>query len=51
MVRAITRLTKVMALAFKRNLHGDIPPLELTMGLQHVKMTSNKNIASQEEHE
>jgi len=51
MVQVITRLIKVMALAFKRNLHANTPPPKLAMGLQHVNLTSNKNIASQEEHE
>jgi hypothetical protein len=40
-----------MALDLKRNLHGNTPPLELAMDLQHVNLTSNNNIASQEEHE
>jgi hypothetical protein len=40
-----------MALDFKRNLRGNMPPPELAMGLQHVNLASNKNTASQEESE
>jgi hypothetical protein len=40
-----------MALVFKRNLHGITPLAKLAMGLQHANLTSDMNIASQEEHE
>jgi hypothetical protein len=42
----ITRLTKNMALAFKRNIHGNAPPPKFAMGLQHANLTLNKDNAS-----
>jgi hypothetical protein len=42
----ITWFTKVMALAFKKDLHGNAPTPKLAMGLQHADLTSYKDIAS-----
>jgi hypothetical protein len=51
MVRTTTRLTKVMALVFKRDLHGNSPSPKPKTILKHVNLTLNKDIASLEEHE
>jgi hypothetical protein len=41
----ITWLTKIMALAFKRDLNGSAPTPKLATSLQHVNLTSYKDIA------
>jgi hypothetical protein len=42
----ITWFTKVMALAFKRVIHGNAPTPKPAMSLQHANLTSYKDIAS-----
>jgi len=39
-------LTEIMALAFKRDLHGNAPTPKLATRLQYANLTSYKDITS-----